>query len=63
MNDALPTGARVVKELGDGLLLWFPDVTGALCTTLDLQAAFEDESATGGCRSGCAWVCTAAARS
>ena len=47
VNDALPIGARVVKELGDGLLLWFPDVAGALTTTLDLQAAFEDESATG----------------
>jgi adenylate cyclase len=47
VNDALPAGARVVKELGDGLLLWFPDVAGALCTTLDLQTAFEDESANG----------------
>ena len=30
VNDALPTGRHVVKELGDGLLLWFPDVAGAL---------------------------------
>ena len=47
VNDALPPGARVVKELGDGLLLWFPDGASAVVTTLDLQARFEDESSTG----------------
>lgn len=41
----LPPGARLVKELGDGLLLWFPDAPGALSTTLDLQDAFQAESA------------------
>jgi len=47
VNDALPTGARVVKELGDGLLLWFPDGVSAITTTLELQCRFEDESAIG----------------
>ncbi len=44
VRDHLPAGARVVKELGDGLLLWFPDATAALETVLDLQDAFEIES-------------------
>jgi adenylate cyclase len=42
---ALPPGARLVKELGDGLLLWFPDACAALETTLELQARFEAETA------------------
>jgi class 3 adenylate cyclase len=41
---ALPEGARIVKELGDGLLLWFPAAAAALTTCLDLQEAFERES-------------------
>src|SRR5689334_13330112 len=41
---ALPQGARVVKELGDGLLLWFDDPSTAIATALSLQRAFEDES-------------------
>ena len=41
---ALPAGARVVKELGDGLLLWFDDAREAILTTLALQRAFDDES-------------------
>lgn len=40
----LPDTARVVKELGDGLLLWFDDASAAIATCLDLQRAFEDES-------------------
>jgi adenylate cyclase len=47
VTDALPRGARIVKELGDGLLLWFPDSPSAIATTLDLQARFEDESSGG----------------
>ncbi len=43
--DGMPEGARVVKELGDGLLLWFPDACAALESALDLQARFEDRSA------------------
>jgi adenylate cyclase len=38
---ALPPDARIVKELGDGLLLWFPTATSALATALDLQERFE----------------------
>jgi adenylate cyclase len=41
---ALPDTARVVKELGDGLLLWFDDPGTAIVTTLALQQAFEEES-------------------
>ena len=44
----LPDGSRMVKELGDGLLLWFPDADSALATALDLQDGFEaaaDETA------------------
>jgi adenylate cyclase len=37
----MPQGSRTVKELGDGLLLWFPDADSALTTALDLQAGFE----------------------
>ena len=45
VQDALPPNARVVKELGDGLLLWFQDPRAALDTTLRLQQRFEEESA------------------
>jgi class 3 adenylate cyclase len=38
---ALPASARVVKELGDGLLLWFDDPRDALGTCLQLQCAFD----------------------
>jgi adenylate cyclase len=41
---ALPASARVVKELGDGLLLWFDDSRTAIVTMLALQDAFERES-------------------
>ena len=41
---ALPTGGRVVKELGDGLLLWFDNPCDAITTALELQRSFEDES-------------------
>jgi adenylate cyclase len=41
---ALPSGGRVVKELGDGLLLWFDDPCDAITTALELQRSFEDES-------------------
>jgi class 3 adenylate cyclase len=44
VRDALPPGARIVKELGDGLLLWFPTAAPSLTTCLDLQESFERES-------------------
>jgi adenylate cyclase len=37
VEGVLPPGARVVKELGDGLLLWFPDARQALDAALRLQ--------------------------
>jgi adenylate cyclase len=49
VDRTLPAGARVVKELGDGLLLWFPEAVAALRCALVLQQRFEAESiATGG---------------
>ena len=44
VSAALPPGARVVKELGDGLLLWFPDACAALETAICLQERFEEVS-------------------
>ena len=44
VRDALPAGARIVKELGDGLLLWFQDACEALRAGLHLQRRFEEES-------------------
>ena len=41
---SLPGGGRVVKELGDGLLLWFDEPGVAILTALALQRAFENES-------------------
>jgi adenylate cyclase len=38
---ALPPNARVVKELGDGLLLWFDDPRQAIDTCLRLQCDFD----------------------
>ena len=40
VGEALPERARVVKEIGDGLLLWFDDAREAVETTLCLQDAF-----------------------
>lgn len=40
----LPPEARIVKELGDGLLIWFKDACAAVSTTLKLQALYEQES-------------------
>lgn len=48
VRESLPDSARVVKELGDGLLLWFGDACAALTTCLTMQARFELE-ATSGC--------------
>ncbi len=39
----LPSGSRVVKELGDGLMLWFPDPATAVRSLLDLQAALTSD--------------------
>jgi len=39
----LPSRARVVKELGDGLLLWFDDPAEAIATCLALQELYQHE--------------------
>lgn len=44
VREALPPDARIVKELGDGLLLWFEDACAAIETSLALQERFEQES-------------------
>jgi len=44
VRSALPPEGRVVKELGDGLLLWLPDAPGAVSTCLDLLDRFSDVS-------------------
>jgi class 3 adenylate cyclase len=44
VRDALPAQARIVKELGDGLLLWFSDACEAVRTALVLQERFEHQS-------------------
>jgi adenylate cyclase len=43
VRGALPDRARVVKDLGDGLLLWFDDAAEAVETCLDLQDRFESD--------------------
>ncbi len=45
VREELPAGARVVKELGDGMMLWFPDACAAVSTALRLQRRAEEESA------------------
>ncbi|MCI0890327.1 MAG: hypothetical protein J4O04_05920, partial [Chloroflexi bacterium] len=42
VRSVLPPKARIVKELGDGLLLWFEDACEALSTTLRLQQLYEE---------------------
>jgi adenylate cyclase len=48
VRSVLPGAARIVKELGDGLFLWFPAPDGALRCALDLRRVLEEESATTG---------------
>jgi adenylate cyclase len=44
VSEALPPDARIVKELGDGLMLWFEDAAVAVDVGLKLQCRFEDAS-------------------
>lgn len=44
VREELAPGARVVKDLGDGLMLWFDDACAAIRTGLRLQERFEEES-------------------
>jgi adenylate cyclase len=39
---ALPERARVVKELGDGMLLWFESADEAITVSVLLQASFDE---------------------
>lgn len=44
VQSELSGNARIVKELGDGLMLWFDDACAAVETGLRLQERFEEES-------------------
>jgi adenylate cyclase len=44
VEDILGNDGRVVKSLGDGLLIWFEDPTKAIRASLTLQSRFEEES-------------------
>ena len=44
VSETLPEDAWVVKELGDGLLLFFPDAVAAVRTGLALQESLDAES-------------------
>ena len=46
VESVLPSDARRVKDLGDGLLLWFPDACAAVETMLRLQDECESTSDT-----------------
>jgi adenylate cyclase len=41
VKTALPKGSRIVKSLGDGLMLWFPEAAPALRAGLELCDVFE----------------------
>ena len=43
VRDLLPECARVVKELGDGLMIWVPDARAALETCLAVQARVTEQ--------------------
>jgi class 3 adenylate cyclase len=44
VREELVPDARIVKNLGDGLMLWFGDARDAIKTGLRLQERFEEES-------------------
>jgi adenylate cyclase len=44
VQEELSGDARIVKELGDGLMLWFDDACAAINTGIRLQERFEDEA-------------------
>lgn len=57
VRSALPKDARIVKELGDGLLLWFADAVAAIlvCRQLRDGVGAEGSSAPLGVRVGLHW--------
>lgn len=44
VHQEMGSRGRIVKELGDGLLLWFADACDAIETALNLQERFEEHS-------------------
>ncbi len=44
VREELHDDARIVKALGDGLMVWFSDACDAVLTGLRLQERFEEES-------------------
>lgn len=44
VREAMGRNGRIVKELGDGMMLWFDDPCRAVETSLALQESFEDRS-------------------
>ncbi len=44
VRDEIGADARIVKELGDGLMLWFGDACEAVRAGLRLQERFEEET-------------------
>ncbi|MGH8986472.1 MAG: adenylate/guanylate cyclase domain-containing protein [Acidimicrobiia bacterium] len=42
VRETLPDGGRIVKALGDGLMLWFDDAVTGLLACLELRDRFED---------------------
>jgi len=47
VDSVLPPTGKVIKELGDGLLLWFSNARHAVETALRLQQCFEDQPVPG----------------
>ncbi len=47
VREHLPQGSRLVKQLGDGLMLWFPSANDALDTCAGLQRRFRQQGAGG----------------
>jgi len=45
VRSCLPDGSRIVKETGDGLLLWFPEPRAALLSALAFQDGFRAQEA------------------
>ena len=46
VRELLPPTGRIVKELGDGLLLWFDDLADGVVTSLALQHCFDGPAVT-----------------
>ena len=44
VRPCLPADARIVKEIGDGLMLWFPDPCASVVTMLDVLDGFASAS-------------------